>query len=131
MLGAKVFSNTCAACHAGGQNIVEADKTLEKAALETYLAGGFNEGAIVTQVSGGRRSGGGGGGARFAVAPVLTAPPRVWAPVLREQGEREREARSVRVERETRKKKEKKTSPSLSGHQRQGRDAGVGRPAVA
>jgi len=76
--------NTCAACHAGGQNIVASEKTLEKEALEEYLAGGFNEAAIVTQVRPGGR-GGGGGRARF-FAPVLTAPPRAWAPVLKAQG---------------------------------------------
>ena len=111
VLGAKVFSNTCAACHAGGQNIVEADKTLEKEALETYLAGGFSEASIVKQASGGEEEGGnrgGGGGAhppftttparrasraaaRLARAPLLTAPPRAWAPVLRVDGKRGRE----------------------------------------
>lgn len=50
VLGAKVFSNTCATCHSGGQNILEADKTLEKEALEQYLAGGFSEASIVKQV---------------------------------------------------------------------------------
>ena len=108
VLGAKVFSNTCAACHTGGQNIVEADKTLEKEALETYLAGGFSEASIVKQASVEEGGGGGGSGAqppftttparralraaaRLARPPLLTAPPRAWAPVLRVDGKRGRE----------------------------------------
>lgn len=92
VLGAKVFSNTCAACHAGGQNIVEADKTLDKEALERYLAGGFNEKSIVAQVSGSgrawcgaapRRRPAAAAVARIARYPVLTQRPRVWGPVLR------------------------------------------------
>lgn len=84
VLGAKVFSNTCAACHAGGQNIVEPDKTLEKEALETYLAGGFSEASIIKQASvrGARPSAA--AAARLAHSPVLRERPRVWAlPVLR------------------------------------------------
>ena len=85
VLGAKVFSNTCAACHAGGQNIVEPDKTLDREALETYLAGGFSEASIVKQAS--RRGGArpsAAAAARLARAPVLRERPRVWAlPVLR------------------------------------------------
>ena len=34
--GAKVFSANCAACHAGGNNLVNAQKTLKKADLEKY-----------------------------------------------------------------------------------------------
>lgn len=39
-----------AACHAGGNNVVQNEKTLRKAALEQYLEGGFNVDAIVHQV---------------------------------------------------------------------------------
>ena len=39
-----------AACHAGGKNSVIPEKTLEKAALQQYLAGGFKIESIVTQV---------------------------------------------------------------------------------
>ncbi len=35
--GEKVFNANCAACHAGGQNSVVADHTLEKAAIEKVM----------------------------------------------------------------------------------------------
>ena len=54
--GAGVFSGNCAACHAGGQNVIMPDKTLEKAALEEYLAGGFNEEAVIKQVTNGKNA---------------------------------------------------------------------------
>jgi cytochrome c6 len=38
-----------AACHAGGKNSVIPEKTLNKAALEQYLAGGFKLESIITQ----------------------------------------------------------------------------------
>jgi hypothetical protein len=47
---AQVFEGNCAACHAGGNNTVISDHTLRKAAMEQYLAGGFNLDAIVYQV---------------------------------------------------------------------------------
>lgn len=53
-LGEEVFGNNCAACHMGGQNSVMPDKTLQKAALEQYLAGGFTGEAIVAQVENGK-----------------------------------------------------------------------------
>ncbi|MGF1537971.1 MAG: cytochrome c6 PetJ [Elainellaceae cyanobacterium] len=34
--GAKVFSNNCASCHMGGNNVVNRAKTLKKDALEKY-----------------------------------------------------------------------------------------------
>ena len=34
--GAKIFSANCAACHAGGRNVISAAKTLQKDALEKY-----------------------------------------------------------------------------------------------
>lgn len=54
--GQLVFSGNCAACHAGGQNVIMPDKTLEKDALEQYLAGGRNEAAVVDQVTYGKNA---------------------------------------------------------------------------
>lgn len=50
--GAGIFSANCAACHAGGKNLVNPTKTLSKADLEKY---GMNTlEAIVTQISNGK-----------------------------------------------------------------------------
>ena len=54
--GQQVFEGNCAACHAGGQNVIQAEKTLEKEALTEYLEGGFKESAIVYQVKNGKNS---------------------------------------------------------------------------
>ena len=54
--GETVFNANCAACHAGGQNVIMPEKTLEKEALESYLAGGRNEKAIITQVTNGKNA---------------------------------------------------------------------------
>jgi cytochrome c6 len=54
--GEQVFNANCAACHAGGQNVIMPEKTLEKAALEQYLAGGRNEKAVITQVTNGKNA---------------------------------------------------------------------------
>lgn len=54
--GEKIFSANCAACHAGGQNVIMPDKTLEKDALDTYLTGGRNEDAVMTQVTNGKNA---------------------------------------------------------------------------
>jgi len=54
--GEQVFNANCAACHAGGQNVIMPEKTLEKDALEQYLAGGRNEKAVVTQVTNGKNA---------------------------------------------------------------------------
>jgi len=54
--GEKIFNANCAACHAGGQNSVVPDHTLEKAAIEKFLTGGFNEKAVVTQVTNGKNA---------------------------------------------------------------------------
>lgn len=54
--GEQVFNANCAACHAGGQNVIMPEKTLEKEALEQYLAGGRNEKAIITQVTNGKNA---------------------------------------------------------------------------
>lgn len=45
-----------AACHTGGRNVVQAEKTLEKGALEQYLEGGFNTDAIEYQVTNGKNA---------------------------------------------------------------------------
>merc|ERR1712216_215309 len=52
--GKQIFSANCAACHAGGQNSVIPERTLEKAAITSYLTGGFNEAAVITQVTNGK-----------------------------------------------------------------------------
>lgn len=52
--GGGVFEGNCAACHAGGQNVIMPDKTLEKQALEQYLDGGYNEAAVIKQVTNGK-----------------------------------------------------------------------------
>lgn len=50
--GAKVFNANCAACHAGGKNLVQPAKTLKKDALEQY---GMNSAeAIIAQVTNGK-----------------------------------------------------------------------------
>nr|BAC54099.1 precursor cytochrome c6 [Chaetoceros gracilis] len=54
--GEQVFNANCAACHAGGQNVIMPEKTLEKDALEQYLAGGRNEKAVITQVTNGKNA---------------------------------------------------------------------------
>merc|ERR1719237_1901060 len=54
--GEQVFDANCAACHAGGQNVIMPEKTLEKDALEQYLAGGRNEKAVMTQVTNGKNA---------------------------------------------------------------------------
>mmetsp|Transcript_3237 Transcript_3237/g.9094 ORF Transcript_3237/g.9094 Transcript_3237/m.9094 type:complete len:132 (-) Transcript_3237:235-630(-) len=54
--GESVFNANCAACHAGGQNVIMPEKTLEKEALESYLAGGRNEKAVITQVTNGKNA---------------------------------------------------------------------------
>ncbi len=45
-----MFTNNCAACHTGGANVVQAEKTLQKDALVQYLDGGLKVESIVTQV---------------------------------------------------------------------------------
>ncbi|MEQ9354241.1 cytochrome c6 PetJ [Coleofasciculus chthonoplastes] len=50
--GAKIFSANCNACHIGGNNIVMAQKTLKKDALEKYGMDSMD--AIVYQVTNGK-----------------------------------------------------------------------------
>jgi cytochrome c6 len=52
--GAKIFSANCAACHAGGRNVVMADKTLKKDALTKYGMNSLE--AITTQVTNGKNA---------------------------------------------------------------------------
>lgn len=52
--GAKIFTANCAACHAGGRNIVAAAKTLKKEALEKYEMNSLE--AIVHQVQNGKNA---------------------------------------------------------------------------
>ncbi|MCP9883976.1 c-type cytochrome [Synechococcus sp. ATX 2A4] len=56
--GGQVFSANCAACHMGGGNVVNAERTLKKEALEAYLAN-YSEGhesAIAYQVTNGKNA---------------------------------------------------------------------------
>lgn len=52
--GAKVFSANCASCHAGGKNLVQANKTLKKDALEKF--GMYSAEAIIAQVTNGKNA---------------------------------------------------------------------------
>jgi cytochrome c6 len=56
--GAQVFSANCAACHMGGGNVVNAERTLKKDALEAYLANysAGHEEAIQYQVTNGKNA---------------------------------------------------------------------------
>ena len=52
--GAKIFTANCAACHMGGGNVVMANKTLKKDALEKYGMASLE--AIVNQVTNGKNA---------------------------------------------------------------------------
>ncbi|KOP26614.1 cytochrome C6 [Hapalosiphon sp. MRB220] len=52
--GAKVFSANCASCHAGGKNLVQANKSLNKSDLEKY--GMYSAEAIIAQVTNGKNA---------------------------------------------------------------------------
>ncbi len=52
--GAKIFGANCAACHAGGNNVVNAAKTLKKADLEKYEMHSLD--AIKYQVTNGKNA---------------------------------------------------------------------------
>lgn len=52
--GAKVFNANCAACHAGGRNVIMANKTLQKDALEKYGMNSLE--AIINQVTNGKNA---------------------------------------------------------------------------
>ncbi|MFN7229984.1 MAG: cytochrome c6 PetJ [Synechococcaceae cyanobacterium] len=56
--GAQIFSANCAACHMGGGNVVNAERTLKKDALQAYLAN-FSDGAesaVAYQVTNGKNA---------------------------------------------------------------------------
>ena len=52
--GKKIFSANCASCHAGGKNLVQANKTLKKEALEKYNM--YSAEAIIYQVTKGKNA---------------------------------------------------------------------------
>jgi cytochrome c6 len=52
--GAQIFNANCAACHAGGRNLVVSTKTLQKADLEKYGMASIE--AISTQVQKGKNA---------------------------------------------------------------------------
>ncbi|MBE9129783.1 MULTISPECIES: cytochrome c6 PetJ [unclassified Coleofasciculus] len=52
--GGKIFGANCAACHMGGNNVVMANKTLKKDALEQYGMDSMD--AIVNQVTNGKNA---------------------------------------------------------------------------
>lgn len=52
--GAKIFSANCAACHAGGNNVVNGAKTLKQDALEKYEMNSID--AITYQVNNGKNA---------------------------------------------------------------------------
>lgn len=52
--GAKIFSANCAACHAGGRNVINGAKTLKKDALEKYEMNSLE--AITYQVNNGKNA---------------------------------------------------------------------------
>lgn len=52
--GAKLFKQNCAGCHIGGGNLVAANKTLKKEALEKYDM--YSKEAIVYQVTNGKNA---------------------------------------------------------------------------
>lgn len=54
--GEQIFSGNCAACHAGGQNVIMPEKTLELSALEEYLEGGVSVKSVVYQVTNGKNA---------------------------------------------------------------------------
>ena len=52
--GGKIFSANCAACHAGGNNVIMANKNLKKEALAQYAMNSIA--AITTQVTNGKNA---------------------------------------------------------------------------
>jgi cytochrome c6 len=53
-LGAKIFNANCAACHAGGGNVVQANKNLKPDTLKQF--GMDSADAIITQVKNGKNA---------------------------------------------------------------------------
>ena len=83
--GEKIFSGNCAACHAGGQNVIMPEKTLEQSALEQYLDGGFNEGAVVKQVTNGENAMPAFGG-RLSDNDIKNVSEKGWVKSQRQMG---------------------------------------------
>eukprot|EP01039_Chlorochromonas_danica_P006078 gene6078-6692_t len=54
--GAQVFAGNCAACHAGGNNVIQPEKTLRKDALDQFLEGGLKVESIINQVTNGKNA---------------------------------------------------------------------------
>lgn len=54
IIGSKIFSANCAACHLGGSNVIMANKTLKKEALEKYKMNSLK--AITNQVKKGKNA---------------------------------------------------------------------------
>ena len=56
--GGQIFSANCAACHMGGGNVVNAERTLKADALASYLANydADHEAAIAYQVTNGKNA---------------------------------------------------------------------------
>ncbi|EIE23706.1 cytochrome c6, partial [Coccomyxa subellipsoidea C-169] len=52
--GEEVFSNNCAACHTGGANVVQAEKTLQKDALVAHWC--FADMLLSAQVTNGKNA---------------------------------------------------------------------------
>lgn len=52
--GGKIFTANCAACHAGGNNLVISTKNLQKETLEKY--GMFSMDAVQSQVTNGKNA---------------------------------------------------------------------------
>ena len=52
--GEKIFNANCAACHAGGKNVIMPNKTLELETLQTYGMDSID--AITTQVTYGKNA---------------------------------------------------------------------------
>ncbi|MFB2935298.1 cytochrome c6 PetJ [Aerosakkonemataceae cyanobacterium BLCC-F154] len=52
--GSKIFSANCSACHLGGNNVIMANKTLKKEALEKYGMNSLE--AITNQVKSGKNA---------------------------------------------------------------------------
>lgn len=54
IIGSKIFSANCAACHLGGNNVIMANKTLKKEALDKYGVNSLE--AIINQVKKGKNA---------------------------------------------------------------------------
>ena len=75
--GGQIFSANCAACHMGGGNVVNAERTLKQDALEAYLANysSGHEAAIAYQVTNGKNA------MPALVASSAKATSLMWRPM--------------------------------------------------